>query len=728
MRSLSLIFNACATGSKLEFLRTMGYYLFRNFSLSSSSLAVDVCLMFEDSDSADDTPFLRAKFFPSEIRVQGQQDELSFGEKYMAKAVDKNLLLLNNKEVENGEITRIKRILTNRGWNLTSSNGFRIELNEDTIIRIINDLYEEASDAALAFSFFKWSEFYIGSKHTIKSVCRMIHILASGNMNHRVMDLMLQLARTHIEEDSCSLLLKVLCETHTERRFLETTCSMLVNCYIKENKVNTALKLTCQMEELNIFPSARVCNGLLRELIGSEQLDLAWEWLEIIWRRGMGLNAACISLFIQKYCTQGNPESGWKLLLEMKNYGVQPDVVSFTIIINTLCKMSCLIEATSLLFKMTQLDILPDPVLISAVIDGHCKLGHTEEAISLLKFFNRPLNIFMYNSFISKLCSDGNMVKASSLFHEMTEVGLLPDCFSYTTIIQGYCKVGDLKKAYQYLGTMIKGGTKPSVITYTALVDSCCKSGNMKMAECLFQKLITEGLLPDVVVYNTLMNGYGKKGNLQKVFELLDIMKSSDVHPDVVTYNTLIHSLVLRGFVNEAEDIMEELTQRGFSPDVMTFTNLIDGFSKKGNFEEAYMVWFYMSEQHVKPDVVTLSALLNGYCRQRHMEKANLLFRKMLGIGLKPDLRLYNILVHGFCSVGDLDEACNIVCMMVENAILPNNITHKALVLGFEKKWAKNPEESAAFKLQETLLRYGVHVDVDEYLIMIEQPGCKEAT
>ncbi|CAB4268524.1 unnamed protein product [Prunus armeniaca] len=58
--------------------------------------------------------------------------------------------------------------------------------------------------------------------------------------------------------------------------------------------------------------------------------------------------------------------------------------------------------------------------------------------------------------------------------------------------------------------------------------------------------------------------------------------------------------------------------------------------------------------------------------------------------------------------------------MMIEHGILPNNITHQALVLGFRKKRVMNPVETANLKLQQILLKYGIHVDVDEYLR--EQP------
>lgn len=708
MKVLSSIINVYATSLKLIFRRrsTPRYYSCGNLSLSSIS-----CSRFEVTVSGDNGFLLNEYYNSTEFR---EQNELYFCGKDVIVSADTSCLFSNSQTGEDDEMKRILLILAKRGCSLGCQNGYNIYRNHFNIIQILNYLFEESLDANLALYFFKWSECQTGSKHTIWTICRMIHILVSGNMNHRAVDLIMHLVRNHTEQESCNLLLEVLYETHSERRILQTVCSMLVNHYIKERMVNVALKITCEMKRLSIFPSGGVCNTLLRALLETNQLDFAWDFLEVMQTRGLGLNASILSLFIHKYCRDGDLESGFKLLVEMKNYGIQPDVVSYTIIIHSLCKRSYLNEATTLLFKMIQLGISPDLVLISSIIDGHCKLRQMGVAIKILKIFRPPLNIFVYNSFISKLCMDANMFEASGLFLQISELGLLPDCFCYSTIIGGYCKVKDFNRAFQYFGKMLKSGITPSATTYTMLIDAYCKSGNIEMAEYMFQAMVSEGLLPDIVTYNTLMDGYGRKGHLHKVFGVLDMINSSNVSPDVVTYNTLIHSLVTRGFSYEAKEILFELIKRGFSMDVASFTNVINGFSKKGNFQEAFFVWFCMSEHEVKPDVVTCSSLLNGYCRKHQMEQAIVLFRKMLDIGLRPDLMLYNTLIRGFCIVGNMDDACNLICMMVENGILPNNVTRQALVLGFGKKWVRNPVLVAAHKLQEILLRYGIHADFDE--------------
>ena len=715
MKALVPIINAFSSGLKAVVMRNR---IPKNFSSANLALACSTFMVDEvyeavnhnNSCCVDDDLLSDVKCIPAKCM---EHNGLFSGENGIFAYVDKDSSISENQKAYDDQMEIIKVLLTNRGWNLGFQNGYRIDLSQFNVMKILNDLFEESTDADLALYFFRWSEYCIESKHTVETVCTMIHILVFGNMNHKAMDLLLHLISDNSGEKGWHDICLKIHETHTKRRVLETVYGMLVNCYVKENMAQVALKVICQIRHLNIFPSVGVCHSLLKALLESEKLNLAWEFCKEMKCQGIGLNASIISLFIRRYCKQGNIDSGWKLLMEMKYLGAKPDVVACTIVIDSLCKMPLLKEATSILFKMIQMGIFPDSVSVSSVVNGYYKVGKYKEAMDVLEIFNLSPNIFVFNSFISKLCTDGNMLMAAKVFQDMCEMGLIPDCFSYTTMMAGYCKIKDINNALKYLGKMLKRGIRPSVATYTLLIDSCCKLGDMEMAEYLFQRMMTEGLVPDVVSYNTLMNGYGKRGPLKKAFQLLHTMRSAGISPDLVTYNILIHGLINRGLVNEAKDILDELIRRGLSPDVVTFTNVIGGFSNKGNFKEAFLLLFCMSRHKLEPDVVTCSALLNGYCRAGRMAEANVLFHKMLDDGLKADLILYNSLIHGFCSLGNIDDACHLVSTMIKHGIMPNNNTHYALVLGYKVKHVANPVERAALKLQQLLLKYGIQAEDD---------------
>lgn len=610
---------------------------------------------------------------------------------------------LKHIEVSDTSVETIRNVLIKHRWINRFDSEFSIELDEYKVIRILDDLFAETSDASIALYFFKWSELWIGAKHSSRSICRMAHILVSGNMNYRAVDMLLHLVkRSDGEERSLCLAMNDLFETRGDREVLETVFSMLVDCCVKGRKVDMAVKLAYKMDQLGIFPSRGVCISLLKEILRIHGLELAREFVEHMISRGRHLNAAVLTLFVSKHCSDGCFDKAWELLMEMKQqYGIRPDIVAFTVFIHRLCKAGFLKEATSVLFNLKLFGISQDSVSVSCVIDGFCKAGKPEEAVKLIHYFRLRPNIFVYSSFLSKICTEGDMLKASTVFQEIFELGLLPDCVCYTTMIGGYCKLGKIDEAFKCFGAMLKSGNSPSLTTYTLLIGACSKIGNVDDAEALFRNMKVEGLVPDVVTYNNLMHGYGKTHQLNKVFELMDGMRSAGVFPDVATYNILIHSMVVRGYVDEANGIVNELIRRGFMPSVLAFTDVIGGFSKKGDFQEAFLLWHYMADLRVQPDVVTCSALLHGYCRAQRMGDAMVLFNKLLDAGLKPDVVLYNTLIHGYCSVGETEKACELIGMMVQRGMVPNESTYVALVVGLEGKSGVNSENHASMLLEE---------------------------
>ncbi|KAF8028168.1 hypothetical protein BT93_E0931 [Corymbia citriodora subsp. variegata] len=679
----------------------------RPFS-SGNSAAMCFSMLNDETSISYDEEVLPKKGCISAVNIH----ELEFhcGDHCSAEEV---FLFYEYQKSEEFEMESMKMSDTNCEWIQGCEKLYWAKLNQIDMARGLDKLFDQNSKAALA----------VGLKNGIQATCKLIHIFASRNMNHTAARLISYLVRTyHGQKDSSTLLLDTFLDTCKERRVLKTVYSMLIDCYVKEDMLKIALEASFKGRLLRIFPSAAVCNSLLQALLRSNQSNLAWDFLEEMQSQGIGMNASIISVFINHYCNKGDIRSAWKLVTEMKNYGIKADMVAYSIIVHHLCRMSWLKEGTCLLFKILQMGFFLDSVVINSVIDGYCKVGNLGKAIHILSMCNLPLDNFLYNSFLTKLCRDCDMSDASKLFLEMPKVGLRPDCYNYTTMIQGYCKAGDIKRALQYFGKMLKSGNRPSITTYAVLIDMNCQIEDMGMAEHMFQIMITDGLVPDVVVCNTLMHLYGKNGCLHKVFKLLGLMTTANISPDIITYNTIIHSLMRNGFVNEAREILDELVQRGFSPDVVTFTSVIDGFARRGNFEEAFLMWSSM-QVPVQPDIITCSALLSGYCRARRMEEAYALFRKMLDAGLRPDLILYNTLIHGFCKIGCVEDACYLVNMMVQGDIYPNDVTHRALILGFEKKRFRNPAEAAHSKLQEILAKNGIYIGVDAYLSMVNQRG-----
>ncbi|XP_038899857.1 pentatricopeptide repeat-containing protein At3g22470, mitochondrial-like [Benincasa hispida] len=195
-------------------------------------------------------------------------------------------------------------------------------------------------------------------------------------------------------------------------------------------------------------------------------------------------------------CKTGNINIAFKLHEEMLHetgrYGIncKPDVISYSIIIDGLCKDRQEDKARELFEEMKAQGMVPDVISYNSLIHGFCRSGKWEEA----KF----------------------------LFNEMVDQGVRPNLVTFSVLIDMFCKAGKVIKAKELLEMMIQ-------------------RGKLEAASELFEKLSQEGLQPDVVTYNIMIHGFCKKRQVDKsnkseeVVQLLHRMVQKDVSPDACT-------------------------------------------------------------------------------------------------------------------------------------------------------------------------------------------------
>eukprot|EP00268_Persea_americana_P017400 TRINITY_DN18388_c0_g1_i2.p1 TRINITY_DN18388_c0_g1~~TRINITY_DN18388_c0_g1_i2.p1 ORF type:complete len:174 (-),score=27.41 TRINITY_DN18388_c0_g1_i2:40-561(-) len=106
-------------------------------------------------------------------------------------------------------------------------------------------------------------------------------------------------------------------------------------------------------------------------------------------------------------------------------------------------------EAVDLFMKMVEKDI----ITYTTIINGLCKTGNATLALEMLKAMEkgtcRPDSV-IYNTIINGLCKKGLVKEAVDLFMKMVE----KDIIAYGTIINGLCKTGNATLALEMLKAM----------------------------------------------------------------------------------------------------------------------------------------------------------------------------------------------------------------------------------------------------------------------------------
>lgn len=117
----------------------------------------------------------------------------------------------------------------------------------------------------------------------------------------------------------------------------------------------------------------------------------------------------------------------------------QPDVVSYSTIIDTLGRVGRLEDAMALVDEMKRNGIEPNQVTYTCVIAAQTRVGDLDGALRTLS--------------------------------EMESKGVQPNVYTYSSLVNGAARRGAFELAFELLETMRLGEIQPNVVTYVTLVE-----------------------------------------------------------------------------------------------------------------------------------------------------------------------------------------------------------------------------------------------------------------
>ncbi|KAE8724226.1 hypothetical protein F3Y22_tig00010533pilonHSYRG00020 [Hibiscus syriacus] len=167
-------------------------------------------------------------------------------------------------------------------------------------------------------------------------------------------------------------------------------------------------------------------------------------------------------------------------------------------------------EATSLLDRMMDEGVHPNVLTFSSLIEVLCKEKKTEEAISLFELViqrgTNP-NIFAYNCLIHGFCNSSKWTEAASLLNKMMNEEVHPDVVTFNSLINALCK---------------EKRTEEAITMWWTNESETCKTR-------LFH-------LP---LFDTQGMRFSKQGTTEAAYEVLKLIDHKGVMPNGFTYRMI---------------------------------------------------------------------------------------------------------------------------------------------------------------------------------------------
>lgn len=193
--------------------------------------------------------------------------------------------------------------------------------------------------------------------------------------------------------------------------------------------------------------------------------------------------------------------------------------------------------------------IEPNVFTYSALMDGLCKGGCSSQAMELLEMMIskrlRP-NTITYSTLIHGLCKEGKLREALEILDRMKLQGLKPDAGLYGKIISGFCDICKFQEAANFLDEMVLGGISPNRLTwslhvriYNMVVQGLCTNGDPNRAFQLYLSMRTRGISIDAGTFDSLVKCFSKRGDLHKAAHIVDEMVTDGCIPTEGTWSSV---------------------------------------------------------------------------------------------------------------------------------------------------------------------------------------------
>nr|GEV02990.1 hypothetical protein [Tanacetum cinerariifolium] len=319
----------------------------------------------------------------------------------------------------------------------------------------VEEVLKRFSNAGmLIYQFFDWASKQRHYEHSIRAYHAMVESLAKIRQYEIMWDL--------INSMRTKGLLNI-----------ETFC-IIMRRYARAQKVEEAIYTFNVMEKYNVPPNLAAFNGLLSALCKSKNVRKAQEIFNTMKDR-----------FVPDQKT------------EMISDGSRPDIVTYGIMVDILCKAGRVDEAIDIIKDMEYNDCQPTSFIYSILVHTYGIENWIEDAVDTFLEMEKngvkadvAPNSRTCNILLNHLIERKETDEAFKVFRRMIKI-----C-TYTIMIKMFSEKGDIEMALKVWKFMKKKQFVPSLHTYSVLINGLCENQDASLACMLMEEMIEKGIRP----------------------------------------------------------------------------------------------------------------------------------------------------------------------------------------------------------------------------------------
>ncbi|KAL3837897.1 hypothetical protein ACJIZ3_022488 [Penstemon smallii] len=474
----------------------------------------------------------------------------------------------------------------------------------------------------------------------------------------------------------------------------------LINAYCKGRKMKMAMRLFIRMLKMGYDPDNYTYNTLIHGFVNLGMFSKGW----FLHNKMSKPNSVTYQIMLNKYCTQKKVDCALKLLDDMIQSNMAPNIHCYTSLIAALCKEQRWEEVNSLYHKMIDNGVVPDHVLFFILVKnlpGGDELYLALTFLQTIAYKSCHIDVSCTSCSTKPKSKEDAMVEIEYLLEEIAKRNSLFAESAFSVYVIALCVGGKIDPALNCMERMAILGFLPKLTALNSLIKLLFEEGLVEDGNALLEVMQDHGLVPNQTTFSIIVNELCKQGDFLLAIEVLENVEERGIKGSVAMYNSIIGCLSRQKMVKEAEFFFYRMLKFGVDPDEILFVTMINAYSKNGWARKALKLFNKMVESGLRPSSYAYTALIPGLVKKNMTEKSCVYLDRMLKEGFLPNIVLYTSLIKQFLKKRKFEFALRLVDLMERSDMEQDLITYITLVSGICRnieplngKWFLSNEKS----------------------------------
>ncbi|KAK4269819.1 hypothetical protein QN277_022928 [Acacia crassicarpa] len=376
---------------------------------------------------------------------------------------------------------------------------------------------------------------------------------------------------------------RILCMMN-KKGFLPNVISQtaLMEAYGKGGRYNNAEAIFRRMKHSGPEPSALTYQIILKTFVEGNKYKEAEEIFNSLLKNEkppLKPDQKMFHMMIYMYKKAGNYEQARKTFALMAERGIERSTITY----NSLMSFETNYKEVSQIYdQMQRAGLQPDVVSYALLIGAYGKARREDEALAvfeeMLDAGVRPTQK-AYNILLDAFSISGMVEQARTVFKSMRRDRYSPDLCSYTTMLSAYINASDMEGAEKFFRRLMHDGFKPNVVTYGTLIKGYAKMNDLGKVMEKYEEMHRCGIKANQTILTTIMDAYGRNEDFGGAVLWFKEMESNGIHPDQKAKNILLS-------LAKTEEERQEANELVGHSDEVSSLNTINGFVPVGDGDD----------------------------------------------------------------------------------------------------------------------------------------------